>query len=97
MPASFDDPQQDRPKPPPHQSEIKDENLSTLCKIGGSGCVAACLCGSGIMFFVIPLMFASFGFSTFVGLFALIGLVCIILGGYAGIYGWRAAEKGSQW
>ena len=97
MPASFDDPPADRPRPPPSQSEIKDENVGTLFKIGGSGCVAVCACGMGLVFFLPALMFLPYGVSPVSGVFGLIGLLCIAVGCYAGYYGWQAADEGSKW
>ncbi len=97
MPASFDDPPADRPIPPQPQSEIKDENVGTVLKIGGSGCIAAFACGCGILFIIVPLMMLPFGFNPFSGAFILIGLICTAIGCYAGYYGWQAAEEGSKW
>jgi len=97
MPASFDDPQSDRPRPPPPQSEVRDENLGTVLRIGGSTFAATCLCGCGAIFLIVPLMLLSYGFNPFAGFFVLIGLVCSAIGCYAIWYGWRAAEEGSKW
>jgi hypothetical protein len=98
MPASFDDPQSDRPKPPPPpQSEVKDENLGTVIKIGGSTFAATCLCGCGAIILIVPLMYLSYGFNPFTGFLALLGLVLSIIGFYVILYGWRAAEEGSKW
>ena len=67
MPASFDDPPVDRPRPPPPQSEIKDENVGTILKIGGSGCVAAFACSCGVLFMIIPMMMLPYGFNPLSG------------------------------
>ena len=97
MPASFDDPPPDRPRSPPPEPKIKDENLGTLFKIGGSYCVASCFCGIGLIFLLPALMFVSFGASPLSGTFVLIGLVCAVIGCYVGYYGWQAASEGSKW
>ena len=97
MPASFDDPPTDRPRPPPPQSEIKDENIGTLFKIGGSGCVAIFACSCGIAFLIIPMMMLPFGFGAGSGILAIIGLVCAAVGCYAVYYGWQAADESSKW
>lgn len=94
---AFDDPPPDRPRPPPPQPEIRDENVGTLFKIGGAGCVAACMCGMGVILLILPLLFAPFGFTAYMGFFSLIGLVCTVIGCYAGYYGWKAADEGSKW
>lgn len=97
MPATFEDPSPDDLTPPPSQPEIRDENVGTIIKIGGAGCVAICLCGMGSILLILPLMFAPFGFSYYMGFTAIIGLVCTAIGCYAGYYGWRAADEGSKW
>ena len=97
MPASFDDPPPERSRPPPSQPEIKDENVGTILKMGGSGCIAVCMCGMGGVLLILPLMFAPFGLTAYMGFTALIGLVCTAIGCYAGYYGWRAADEGSKW
>ena len=97
MPASFDDPPPDRPRPPPYQPEVRDENLGTLAKIGGSTFVATCMCGCGAVFLIVPMMMLPFGINPFSGLLLLVGLVFAAIGCYAGYYGWKAAEEGSKW
>ena len=97
MPASFDDPPEDRPRPPPPQPEIKDENVGTVLKIGGSGCVAAFMCSCGAILLIVPMMMLPFGFNPFTWMFVLVGLICTVIGCYAGYYGWKAADEGSKW
>ena len=99
MPASFEDPppESEKPPPPPFQGEIKDDNLGTVLKIGGSTAVATCSCACGAIFLIVPLGFLSYGFSPFMGLFLLLGLVLSGVGCYAIYYGWHAAEEGSKW
>ncbi|MFW9975761.1 MAG: hypothetical protein ACFFDQ_10870 [Candidatus Thorarchaeota archaeon] len=91
MPASFEDPPPDRPYPPP-QPGIRDENLGTIFKIGGSGCVALCTCTLGVAFLLPAAMMGYYG-----GFFVVVGLVCLGIGCYSVYYGWSAADKGSQW
>lgn len=97
MPASFEDPSPDGLIPPPSQPEIRDENVGTIIKIGGAGCIAICLCGVGGILLIFPLMFAPFGFYYYLGSTVVIGLVCTVIGCYAGYYGWKAADEGSKW
>ena len=97
MPASFEDPPPERERPPPPQQEIRDENVGTVLKIGGSGCVAAFGCSCGVILLVIPLMMLPYGFNPFSGFFIMLGLIFSVIGCYAIYYGWSAAEKGSQW
>lgn len=97
MPASLENPPPDSPRPPPSQPEIKDENVGTIVEIGGSGCLAVCICGMGGMLLILPLMIAPFGLSVYMGFTVLIGLVCTVIGCYAAYYGWRAADEGSKW
>jgi hypothetical protein len=94
---SFDDPPPDRPRPPPPHPEIRDENVGTIFKIGGSGCVAAVMCSCGGSFLIIPMIMLPYGINPFTGFFALVGLICAVIGCYAGYYGWQAAEEGSKW
>jgi hypothetical protein len=97
MPASFEDSPSDDLRPPPPQPEIRDENVGTILKIGGTVCVAICLCGMGAILLILPMMFAPFGFSLYMGFTALIGLFFTVIGCYAGYYGWKAADDGSKW
>jgi len=99
MPAAFDEDQPpERQTPPlPYQGEIKDDNLGTIFKIGGSTMVATCLCGCGVAFLIIPLSMLAFYPNPYTGLFALLGLVLSAAGCYALYYGWQAAEEGSRW
>ena len=97
MTASFDDTPQDRPIPPPHQPEVRDENLGTIAKIGGSTIAATCMCSCGAVFLIIPLMMLPYGINPFSGFFMLVGLIFAVIGCYAVYYGWKAAEEGSKW
>ncbi len=95
MPAAFDEPPAESPKPP--QQEIKDENVGTILKIGGSGCVAAFACSCGVIFLITPMMMFSYGYNPFTGFFMMIGIVLSVVGLYAIYYGWQAADQGSKW
>ena len=98
MPAAFEDPPPDSPRPPPPHQEVRDDDVGTVLKIGGSSCVAAFGCGCGVILLIVPMTLVPYyGFSPISGAFVLIGIVLAILGIYAIIYGWNAAEKGSQW
>lgn len=97
MPASFDDPPPEISRTPQPQREIKDENVGTILKMGGAGCITVCMCGMGGVLLILPLMFAPFGLSIYIWFTALIGLVCTVIGCYSGYYGWRAADEGSKW
>jgi len=97
MPATFEDPSPDDLRPPQPQPEIRDENVGTIFKIGGAGCVAICMCGVGGILLILPLMLAPLGFSSYMGFTIMIGLVFTVIGCYAGYYGWRAADEGSKW
>ncbi|MFW9963363.1 MAG: hypothetical protein ACFFCX_07360 [Candidatus Sifarchaeia archaeon] len=97
MPASFDEPPPDKPRPPQPQQEVRDENLGRVFKIGGSSCLAACTCGLGLILLIPPLMFIPYGVNPITSTFVLFGLVLMVVGCYAGYYGWRVAEEGSKW
>jgi hypothetical protein len=101
MPAAFDEDQpperQPPPPPPPYQGEIRDDNLGTIFKIGGSTLVATCFCGCGAIFLIVPLSMLAWGFNPFGGLLILLGLGLSVVGCYALYYGWQAADEGSKW
>lgn len=99
MPASIDDPppEKQRPPPPPYQGEVKDKNLGTVLKIGGSTVAATFFCACGAIFLIVPLSMLGYGYNAFTGLFVLVGLIMSVIGCYAIYYGWNAAEQGSKW
>jgi hypothetical protein len=97
MSTSFEDTPPDDASPPIQQPEIRDENIGTLFKIGGAGCIALCACMTGFILLIPVLMFAPYGISTISAMFVIIGLTCMIVGWYAVYYGWKAAETGSKW
>ena len=97
MSTSFEDTPPDEARPPIQQPEIRDENIGTVVKIGGSGCVALCSCMTGFILLMPVLMVARYGISALSAMFVIIGLTCMVIGWYAAYYGWKAAEAGSEW